>query len=159
MDESVTIAAARMYCRRCGASIRLDSIFCAKCGAPVAGSVTPSATTAITVAPAKASRQSGMGVASFTIACVSFVLLLAIFIGIIALSYNVNSYSTAYRLASVAGLLLLLNIVALLVGVGLGIAGVAQHNRKKLLPVLGLVLNSLMLIGLFALTIIGYIRD
>jgi hypothetical protein len=53
------------------------------------------------------------------------------------------------------GLFALLSIGLLLIGVSIGIIGVVQSNRKKLFAVIGLIANSLMLLPILTILVVG----
>jgi len=53
------------------------------------------------------------------------------------------------------GTFLMLSSLASLVGVGLGVAGLKQINRKKVFSILGLVFNLMIIAGMIMLIVIG----
>ena len=46
-----------------------------------------------------------------------------------------------------------------LVGVGLGIAGVLQRDRKNLFAILGLILNATIALGVAAIVLLGWLAS
>ena len=55
----------------------------------------------------------------------------------------------------IVGLLALGSIALLLAGVGLGIAGVFQKQRRRLFSVLGMIFNGSLLLAILGLMLIG----
>jgi len=99
--------------------------------------------------------HSGVGVASFVIACVAFITLLATSVSCVA-NIDVDFETIEESVGAVIGLLFLLSIGLLLIGVSTGIIGVVQSNRKKLFAILGLIFNLLMLLPIVAVLILGF---
>lgn len=101
-------------------------------------------------------KHSGLGIASFITAIVSgvFVFLLVVIAGAIEVSTpgGMDEESAA---AVIIGLLLFTLLGALLVSIGLGIAGLVQSNRKKIFAILGTVFSVAILLGTIFLLIIG----
>jgi hypothetical protein len=116
-----------------------------------------------TASPAK---QSKIGIASLVLGILSLIFLC---IGmIISISYGVslgvdNPYTTdPYALVDqaspailAASLFIYCTPVISLIGVGLGIAAVVQKKDKKTLGIIGLVINSLLLLGVCLLLGLG----
>lgn len=55
----------------------------------------------------------------------------------------------------IIGLCAILGLIACLIGIGLGIAGVLQKNRKIIFSILGLIFNATILLGVVVLIIVG----
>jgi len=143
-----------MFCRSCGSRIKMDSTFCSKCGSQVSPNIAPAAP-----APAFAGaplRHSGLGIASTVIAAVTIIYFLVVIVGSIVIADN---RVADYSFVVVLGLLIILGGLANLTGLGLGIGAVAQKNRKKVMAILGLVLNAVLLTGLIAMETIGHLRQ
>jgi hypothetical protein len=102
--------------------------------------------------------HSGLGIAACVIAAGVLVCAVVIFAvaGLLETSRpgGIGDDSTE---AAVLGGLLLIDVVAALIGLVLGIVGVAQHRRNKLFAGIGLGANALLLLGLLALFVIGAI--
>ena len=99
-----------------------------------------------------AGRHSGFGVASFIISLMTLGLYVLIFtLTFIFAGIAPESVDRESPVARVSVFLLLLGILANLIGLVLGIAGVRQKNRKRLLSILGIIFNSAILIGFMVL--------
>ncbi len=113
-------------------------------------------------------KQSKIGIAAFVLGIVAVLMFCVGFM--ISFGYGAsialeNPYADPYSMIDQSSPLILLASVFFccspglgLVGVGLGIASVAQKTDKKTLGIIGLVLNGLILLsfcGLFALGLIG----
>jgi hypothetical protein len=101
-------------------------------------------------------RHSGLGIASFVLACVSTVLILVLLVvaGVMEAS-TPGGMSETSPAAIAIGLLLFLFVFVALVGVGLGIAGLFQSERKKVFAVLGTVFGGVTLLGTASIVAIG----
>ena len=101
-------------------------------------------------------KHSGLGIASFITAIVSgvFVFLLVVIAGAIEVS-TPGGMDEESASAVIIGLLLFALVGALLVAIGLGIAGLVQNGRKKVFAVLGTVFSTAILLGTVFLLIIG----
>ncbi len=105
-------------------------------------------------------KHSGLGIASFA---------LSIFVGLAAIALvvvaGVMEASSAGGIdeESVFALIVGLSVFAVIgmnfVGVGLGIAGLFQSNRLKVFPILGVIFNGLVVLGLIGLMILGAMVD
>ncbi len=97
-------------------------------------------------------KQSGLGVASFIM---SLVLAFSYFITLIAaVTIDENSYTseTGYAIVGIVAILLMVaNVVALI----LGIVGAASKGRKIGLAIAGLIINTLLLLGIILIIVIG----
>lgn len=85
--------------------------------------------------------HSGLGIASFIIS------ILAFFVVILFFAIDASETTAGAGICGAA--------FANLVGIGLGIAGVAQGDRKKVFAILGLVFNVLAILGVVGLMLIG----
>jgi hypothetical protein len=101
-------------------------------------------------------RQSGMGIASFVIAIVMglavFLLLAAAGVMEATTPGGMDEKSAA---AILLGLMLIGSLMVCLVGLGLGLAALAQSDRIKVFAVLGTVINAFTLVGTILLIIVG----
>ena len=88
-------------------------------------------------------KHSELGVASFVVLLVSCALFLAAPV-ILVMHRNVFAELPLLPLAInfLVGMLPIAAVFLNLIGVGLGIAGAAQRNRRKVFAVLGIVLNG-----------------
>jgi hypothetical protein len=162
-----------LYCAHCGAVIRKDDSFCLKCGArnreapdnpapadtPTAMPVnkpTPVAPIGLSGARRDYSTtepvQSGLGVTSFIISLVTVALFAVMYI--VALNQASNGYISD-GFYSMMGLAIISIIISLITGIILGIIGLTQPWRKKALTIIGLTLNSIWLLGIITLEMIG----
>jgi hypothetical protein len=101
--------------------------------------------------------HSGLGIASCVISgCILiFCVVLFIIAGIMEASHpNIFDEEESPQVI-VLGLLFILNLLASLIGLVLGIVAAALGNRNKLFAGLGIGLNSLLFLGIIVLMIIG----
>ena len=104
--------------------------------------------------------HSGMGIASFIIGLVASLGLLVTFgVAGVADSTQPGGLDEASVMAGVLGLLMVLFALAQLVALGLGIAGLVQAGRNKILSVLGTVFASTALLGSLMLMLLGVILE
>jgi hypothetical protein len=101
-------------------------------------------------------RHSGLGIASFVISCVCAVLILVLLIvaGVMEVS-TPGGVSEESPVVIVVGLLLIFFVFLALVGLGLGIAGLFQSERKKAFAVLGTVFGLATVGGTAAIVAVG----
>jgi hypothetical protein len=101
-------------------------------------------------------KQSGLGIASFTIGLIVVVidLLLFLAVGLMA-SGPGRPLRRPDELVVVIGLSFCAGAVAALVGLCLGFAALFQEHRNKVLAIIGVVLNLLVLLGVGTLYLIG----
>jgi hypothetical protein len=116
----------------------------------------PLTPTGVPAPVAPAGKHSWLGIFSFIISLVGGLGMLLLFAiaGYVQMSTpgGMDEKSPA---AVVVGLLLFAIAGVLLVGLGLGIAGLVQKEKKRVFAVLGLVFNSLVILGTLALVVIG----
>jgi di/tricarboxylate transporter len=117
---------------------------------------------------ARENAHSRMGVASFVIAILATVLLVALFVagGLVAASAFENvdpqtldpesvQSSPAFAGLALIGIGVFGCLVLYIVGLGLGVAGLIQRTRKRLFSALGTALNGLVLAAMFILFALG----
>lgn len=101
-------------------------------------------------------RHSGQGIAALLLAALGALLLLLMVVaaGYVELTTpgGLQQQPTAALLLTV---LVLASIALELVALALGIVGVTRRDRRRLFPVLGLVLASATLLGVLGLTVLG----
>ena len=101
-------------------------------------------------------RHSGLGIASFVIALFSGVMEMGLIViaGVMAETTpgGVNEESPQVILL---GLCLLGGAALSLLGIGLGIGGLLQSNRKAVFAVLGIVFNAMVILGVLGLFVLG----
>jgi small-conductance mechanosensitive channel len=111
--------------------------------------------------PAANQSHSRLGIASFVIGLISFIIFcLAI---VLAFGYGVSIASTAPSIQSLEsspmiitfGVMMLVSPVVSLVGAVLGFVAVFQKVKKKLFAILGIVVNLLVVLVFCALLVIG----
>ena len=102
-------------------------------------------------------RHSGLGIASFIIGAIAVVLILLMILVAAAMAGKRPSRNAEETMEFMAGLFVCTGLVASLVGLGLGLAGVLQADRNRVFAVIGLVLNGLLLLGAAGLILIGAI--
>jgi hypothetical protein len=108
----------------------------------------------------QAKRQSGMGIASFVISLLCGAGMLATFAyaGYVEATTAGGMQDTS-PVAIMIGMAMLLIAGLLVVGLGLGIGGLFQPDRRKVFAVLGAVFNGLVLLGGVTLVAIGLAMD
>lgn len=101
-------------------------------------------------------KHSALGIASFVIGLIVGLLLciLVVIAGMITASQPEIVAEESVPMI-LLGLLVLGGLVVNLVGVGLGIAGLFQQQRKKLFPILGVATNVLIVLGICGLMVLG----
>lgn len=101
-------------------------------------------------------KHSGLGIASFIISlmvgAVEFLVVIAA--GIIE-AMTPGGMDEQSMAAVLVGLVILGGLMANMAGVGLGVAGLVQSDRKKIFPSLGLAFNGTAILGIVMLIIIG----
>jgi hypothetical protein len=101
-------------------------------------------------------KHSGLGIASFAL---SLVMGLSLFAMIGFATYMAAQNPEQFDEESPAAIVLGLGIMGALglavIGLGLGIAGVAQSDRNKLFAILGLVFNGLVVLGVCGILGLG----
>lgn len=119
------------------------------------------------------SKHSGLGIASFILAIVSIISFIVLTIAVVLLVSNTIDLTTFTdaagnrtmtdeelmdKLGPLIGYLILypLLIVIVVIGLILGIVGLARQGYKKVFAVIGTTLNSLCLLSVFLLIIIGF---
>jgi hypothetical protein len=177
MTEPSGLSSDSMYCHNCGDVISRRSVFCNWCGAAVSSAnlaaPAPQEMVVSPVAPQQVmppvyapypqahlpvanKPHSGSGIASFVLACVSFVVLILMIGGVIA---NVDDTGISDAVIQTLDLMLFLSIGLMLIGVSTGIIGIVQSNRKKIFGTLGLIFNVLMLLSVLGILLLGYFAN
>ena len=99
--------------------------------------------------------HSGLGVASFILSLAAGLLMLILF-GAAGIADSQPGGLDEESAAAIAlGLLFAFTALALIVALGLGIAGTVQTGRSKLFGVLGTVFSSTALLGTLLLMLVG----
>ena len=105
-------------------------------------------------------QHSGLGIASFILALVSGLSVIALIVvaGFMEASTpgGVDEDDPA---VIVLGLTVCAGAIAAVVGLALGIAGAVQRHRKKVFAVLGLVFNALVVLSVAGLMVIGMLNS
>ena len=94
-------------------------------------------------------KQSRLGIASFILSLISGIIIvgLAINAAVIYIS-SPEAFDDDSVGIAIMGLLMLLMIVFEVVALGLGIAGLVQHNKKKTYATIGTALSAMIIFGL-----------
>ncbi len=101
-------------------------------------------------------KHSRLGIASFIISIIGWIeafMLLAV-----AGYYEATTpggMDEASFTSIILGMFLFLTISILLVGTGLGIAGLRQKDQKRIFPILGTILNSSLIVTLIGAVLFG----
>jgi hypothetical protein len=112
--------------------------------------------------PVTPQKHSGLGIASFVIACVAVVFIIIAFVTMVGATSGMTEGMTEEQILSeapglVAGVLIFFFVVLLnLVGGILGIIGLFNKNRKKLFAILGTVFNLLGFVLFIIMMIAGF---
>jgi hypothetical protein len=101
-------------------------------------------------------KHSGLGVASFVMSVAIGVFDFAVFMfaGVVEMS-TPGGMDEESIVAVIVGLLIIGSLFMNVGGVGLGIAGIVQRDRQKVFSVLGVAFNTLIILGMVGLLIIG----
>jgi len=102
------------------------------------------------------SKHSGLGVASFilSVAIGVFDFVVVALAGLVEAS-TPGGMDEESVIAILIGLFILGGLAANLAGMGLGVAGLVQRDRKKVFSVLGLSFNTAIVFGIIGLMILG----
>ena len=105
-------------------------------------------------------KHSGLGISSFIIALIIgfFVFVIVMFAGYVEMTTpgGMNESSVA---AVLIGLAIIFGLFVSIIGLGLGIGGLFQKNKKKVFPILGIVMNGAIILGVSFLVIIGILSQ
>ena len=96
--------------------------------------------------------HKGVGIASFIISITCLVAMIGL-VAVAGITTNAGRATPEFNM--VIGLAMMSTVFVDLIGIVLGIFGAADRSSKKVYPVLGLVLNVLVVVLFAALTIIG----
>ncbi len=101
-------------------------------------------------------RHAELGIASFVLAVLAIVVILSLFVAIaVMMSRIAGGANGPPPFLILIGLGILGAGAGSLLGIGLGIGGLVQPNRSRVLAVLGLLLNTLVVLGIAGLMLIG----
>jgi hypothetical protein len=99
--------------------------------------------------------HSGLGVASFIISLIVIVLTVLVVLLSVVARANRAHHSTADAMLGITLLFGCTGLLACVVGLSLGVAGVFQEDRNRTFAVVGIILNGLVILGTVALILIG----
>ena len=105
--------------------------------------------------------QSGLGIASFIIAGFSILASVAVIVSMVTKLRTVtpeHSPGAVYGSVMMMGLAFVGIMFLALVGLILGIVALTQPHQKRLMSILGTVLNALIIVGYIVLMVIGRMR-
>jgi hypothetical protein len=102
-------------------------------------------------------RHSPIGVVSFVLAVMAGLGLvgLVVFATVMTVRNSMTAVDEESTEAMAMGLVFLLSVFGSFVGLGLGIGGLFQSDRKRLFAILGTGLNGLVLLGVATLLVLG----
>lgn len=101
-------------------------------------------------------KHSGLGITTFVLGLIAPIgLILCIIFAAIAEASSYGGMDPNSTQAVVIGLFLILFVLLALVAIGLGIGAFVQTGYKKILPILGVVFSSVVLLFTVLLMIIG----
>jgi hypothetical protein len=101
-------------------------------------------------------KHSGLGIASFVVSLLigASEFLLIMIAGVLEAA-TPGGMDNESLIVLFIGLFVIVGLFANLAGVGLGIAGLVQRDRKKVFSALGVVFNGTVIFGLTMLLILG----
>ena len=100
--------------------------------------------------------HSGIGIASFIAGIVALLMTFgAIALMVVAVAGARHAPEPPQKVVVLTGLIILGAGLIALIGVGLGIGGCCQTDRKKVFAIVGLVINALLLLGIIGLMLVG----
>ena len=105
----------------------------------------------------EANKHSRLGIASFIISIIGWIesfMLLAV-AGYYEATTPGGMDETSFT-SVIIGMFLFLTIFILLVGTGLGIAGLLQKDQKRTFPLLGTALNGALIVTLIGVILAGF---
>jgi hypothetical protein len=102
-------------------------------------------------------RHSGLGIISIVLAALSAVaVVVTLVIAGVMSAKDPTMFDNDQAPATMAlGAAVILGACLSLVGVGLGIGGLVDKNRKKVFPTIGVVFNALIILAVVGLMILG----
>ncbi len=102
-------------------------------------------------------QESGnpLGTSSFIIAVIAGLAIIISFVAVLSKVGPGGQVNQNDPMMMTFGCVILLAMLAAFIGMGLGIAGCVQQNRKKVLAILGLIFNSAIALGMGTLMLIG----
>ncbi len=101
-------------------------------------------------------KHSGLGIASFVISLAMGVyFILVVFVAAVMEAATPGGMPETSPVLAIVGLFAFLGLFGCVVGIGLGIAGMFQKNRKRVFSILGLIINGLIVLGVLAAAIAG----
>lgn len=102
-------------------------------------------------------NHSALGTASFVLSLLTVAGVIGFYLAVnAAVSRGVVDAANPPAELLAAGMVFLVSVLVALIGIGLGIAGLAQKNRRHVLAWAGLVLNSLVVLAVVVLIVLGY---
>ena len=123
--------------------------------APPSGSAQQINTPPAATAPPAALRQSWLGISSFVMSIIFGLIMFGLVVASAVLATREGGMSEDSVEAIVIGLAILGCGFAILVGLGLGIAGLFQPQRSKVFSILGIIFNAAIVLVVGALFVIG----
>jgi hypothetical protein len=102
-------------------------------------------------------KHSGLGIASFVLSLLTVAGVIGFYLAVTAaVARGVVDAANPPAGLLAAGMVFLVSVLVALIGISLGIAGLVQKNRRHVLAWLGLVLNSLVVLAVAVLIVLGY---
>jgi hypothetical protein len=118
-------------------------------------------------------KHSGLGIASFIMSIISIIAYVGLTVALVFMVSNTIDFTTFFdangqrtmtdqqlvdKLGPLIGYLVLYPLIFVIniIGLILGIIGLARHGYKKVFAIIGTVLNGLPLLSVFLLMIIGF---
>jgi len=101
-------------------------------------------------------RQSSLGITSFVLALLFTLFTFAVFIvAEVFMKATESGMPEGSAQFIVLGFLAKFGVVGCLIGLGLGIAGILDKNRRKSFSVLGIVINAALIAAILKVLILG----
>ena len=104
--------------------------------------------------------HSGYGIASFIggLVLVGFEFLVTVIGGIMDSRAQGKNQADLDTIWIIVGASVILGLLMNLGGIGLGVAGLVQKDRRRVFPILGILVNGSCILALFGLIILGSIE-
>ena len=102
-------------------------------------------------------KHSGLGILSLVLAALSgAAMIVTLIIAAVMSANDPTLFDNDQAPATIAlGAAVILGAFASLVGVGLGIGGLVDKNRKKVFPAIGVAFNALIILAVVGLMVLG----
>jgi len=149
------------YCSNCGHQVGNEASFCSHCGRKLSGDMhSPSpqeddnGQIAKSVEISSTRKQSWIGIASLALGIITAALQFMSILGA-GIAVSGSSLEANQNVLAVIGMFICGGLAGHLLGIILGIIGLAQPKHKTLFPILGIAMNAISLLAVIGLILIG----